>query len=73
MTMFFFYRFILKKGGKSIGVEEKTRKEMSYLVTLSMLRKIYQTHQFDIKILEQLNRMNAKCLGCHPIPLNIEN
>lgn len=49
------------------------RKEMSYLVTLSMLRKIYQTHQFDIKILEQLNRMNAKCLGCHPIPLNIEN
>lgn len=71
MTMFFFYRFILKRGGKSISVEEKTRKEMKYLVTLSMLRKIYEIHHLDIKLLEQLNRMNAKHLGCQVIPIQL--
>lgn len=73
MTMFFFYRFILKRGGKNISVEEKTQKELSYLVTLSKLRKIYQTNHVDINILEQLNRMNATYLGCYPIPINIKN
>lgn len=44
---------------------------MKYLVTLSMLRKIYEIHHLDIKLLEQLNRMNANFLGCQPIPINI--
>lgn len=69
MTMFFFYRFILKKGGKSIGVEEKTRKEIMYWMSLSIIRDLYQKGLVNFEILEKFNIKNAETFECKVVPI----
>lgn len=50
------------------SAEERIKKELKYLMALSIIRKLYAEGKLSKKICERLNRKNAETLGCEEMP-----
>ena len=45
-------------------MNDETKRQMIYLVTLDMLRRLAKRGSVDMRILERLNRKNAEKMCC---------
>lgn len=52
-----------------ISAEEQMQNELKYMLTLSLIRKLYEDGKLSKMICQRLNRKNAETLGCAEIPL----
>lgn len=48
---------------------EKVRKQMVYLASVDVLRRLAKSGQVAIKVLERLNLKNAETMGCKAISI----
>lgn len=48
---------------------EEIRKQMIYLASVDILRRLLRTGSVDIEVIERLNRRNAEIMGCQMIVL----
>ena len=51
-----------------ISAEEQIQNELKYMLTLSLIRKLYEDGKLSKRICQRLNRKNAETLGCAEIP-----
>ena len=45
-------------------MKEEIRKQMIYLASVDVLRRLAKTGTVEIRVLERLNRKNAEKMGC---------
>lgn len=48
---------------------ELTKNEGIYLASVDLLRRLLRDNRFDRKVLERLNRLNAKSMNCKAVAL----
>lgn len=48
-------------------MKEEIRKQMIYLASVDVLRRLAKTGTVEIRVLERLNRKNAEKMGCKVI------
>lgn len=62
-------RFMRCKEQITVGTEYNEENEVTYLVTLDMLRRVYKSGEVKKEVLDRLNKKNAEALNCKVIPL----
>ena len=62
-------RFMRCKEQITVGTEYNEENEVTYLVTLDMLRRVYKSGEVKKEVLDRLNKKNAEALNCQVIPL----
>lgn len=50
-------------------MSEQIHKEMVYLASVDVLRRLADADSIDIKILERLNLKNAETMGCKVVSI----
>ena len=53
-------------------MSEDLRKQMIYLSSLDIIRRMLKDGIASREVLERLNRRNAESMGCKPVPLHTE-
>ena len=62
-------RFMRCKEQITVETEYNEENEVTYLVTLDMLRRVYKSGEVKKEVLDRLNKKNAEALNCKVIPL----
>ncbi len=50
-------------------MKEEIRKQMVYLASVDVLRRLAKTGNVEIRVLERLNRKNAEIMGCNAVSI----
>lgn len=50
-------------------MKEEIRKQMVYLASVDVLRRLAKTGNVEIRVLERLNKKNAEKMGCNAVSI----
>ena len=50
-------------------MSEEVRKQMIYLASVDVLRRLLRSGKVDPKVIERLNRKNAETMGCTAVEI----
>ena len=48
---------------------DEIRRQMIYLVSVDVLRRMLKCHNYDKKMLDRVNKKNAETMGCMVVEL----